>query len=1107
MISRVVVTYLIAGCLRTVWGQQNECVTLAVPTICRLNSQLCFDADINTASSSTCQCPSYLGFQNAATPCTQTAACGGTTTCSAANQACLPDTTGGTGFECGCIYPDYCASTLNAAATPRRDECIVQCPGCADTGNGVGNLCNVGGQVCVDPDHTATTNYRCECPYPSTGTAGAQALATCTHAGSECDAGTPLNSVTCTSQGQKCIDITVGNIANDWKCVCLTSSQQSVMSAVADCQIDECTARCQSCAWKNGIFSNGGGNVCQRFGQFCVDPNKSSTSLNDWYCTCPQGSSATAAPIQEPLFCIPTATTDDCRTATNGIFLQRCPAGQYCVDPTPATTNGDWECRCLPPSSGTAVAGAAATCVLNECMQENKGLRCLAIGQTCTEVGTNPSTAAHYDDWSCNCVAPMTGTGAQTEATCTMTGGGAAGDCDVAGWQCTNVGRACTANGPVCACPAPLVLTAGVCVLDECTMFGSICTGLGQLCTDPIQTIESMNDWYCSCTPPAYGERVGNYVRGWSCLLDECNSVCDTCPQNTTNGTHLCHSFGQTCSEGSQSVDYDWVCACSGDVNVITGTATNGTANCSLPNPSTSECVQRENVMTCGAKKQACVDPSAAADDVTCACVVGTANTATPPSCDLDECADTTALPFTTCAAAGQTCSDPNPDVSSMGDWTCSCMSPRVGTNTAAAATNCDVYDECLVVAKRDICLNAGQICVDIMKTDAVIGDWQCQCPHDTTQFTVAAAATCTYAGAQCLANSANCGAAKYCNDITGPPASYECLCPNPYTAVSSMAATPLCTFDECMAGTAANTRCATAGQTCVDTDTAITAMNTWECRCVAPQVGSKPADVATCVLDECTQTPNIKCPLISQVCSDPNTYVLNTWICIQNISHPLDECTENSNVNNDTCAAANQTCVDPNTNATSTDDWACFCLGLNNAVTTISNVGGVVASCPSPTAAPDTAAPPTPTPVTTVLDECAASPCGSQTCNDPVKTTASLNDFICSCTNVPQANSNAGSPATCDECADSTTNVSRCGAVSVTCTDPNPTDASLNDYVCSCPTGGNSVGTVCTVNECTANPCGNLQTCTENSLQITGDYRCECFGLWKIGGSVEGMF
>eukprot|EP01064_Diplonema_japonicum_P033056 TRINITY_DN6426_c0_g1_i1.p2 TRINITY_DN6426_c0_g1~~TRINITY_DN6426_c0_g1_i1.p2 ORF type:complete len:288 (+),score=95.70 TRINITY_DN6426_c0_g1_i1:1997-2860(+) len=139
--------------------------------------------------------------------------------------------------------------------------------------------------------------------------------------------------------------------------------------------------------------------------------------------------------------------------------------------------------------------------------------------------------------------------------------------------------------------------------------------------------------------------------------------------------------------------------------------------------------------------------------------------------------------------------------------------------------------------------------------------------------------------------------------------------------------------------------------------------------------------------------------------------------------------------------------------------------------------------------------------------DECTTNPCGAgQGCNDP--NLLKNGDFECSCP-FGTAHNIGGPVAKCDECE-----VGNLGSpcawaghpeVTETCSDPNPTVDSLNDFVCTCPNGITKVGGAAeceTTGECKNSPCGDFQVCSDPDVNKDGDYMCTCsVGEGKMTG------
>ena len=139
--------------------------------------------------------------------------------------------------------------------------------------------------------------------------------------------------------------------------------------------------------------------------------------------------------------------------------------------------------------------------------------------------------------------------------------------------------------------------------------------------------------------------------------------------------------------------------------------------------------------------------------------------------------------------------------------------------------------------------------------------------------------------------------------------------------------------------------------------------------------------------------------------------------------------------------------------------------------------------------------------------DECEALPCGmDQTCVDPELTSASLKDFVCTCTNGVTA---TGAAATCekDECA---ATPAPCGT-GQTCNDPSKAANKLHDFTCTCD-ADTTISTTdgpatCDKDECKATPCGTGQTCNDpaQSASSLKDFVCTCTnGVKATGAAAE---
>eukprot|EP01059_Diplonema_ambulator_P014179 TRINITY_DN2502_c0_g1_i2.p1 TRINITY_DN2502_c0_g1~~TRINITY_DN2502_c0_g1_i2.p1 ORF type:complete len:4005 (+),score=573.78 TRINITY_DN2502_c0_g1_i2:787-12801(+) len=1079
----------------------DECI--ANQATCASVGQQCKDPNTSPASQNdwTCNCVAPATGSPAtvsAATCTNTGECAtNANTCTAAGQSCNdPDPMTANDWQCECLSPETGTPGVMKAATCSLDECVANAATCATgqtcndpdqstKGNwvctcnapstGTGNqapasckldecltnaaTCTTAGQTCSDPNTSpsSTGDWVCNCVAPATGTATAKA-ATCTQVG-EC----ATNAMTCIAAGQSCDDPDT-TMTGDWTCNCIAPASGTATAMVATCIIDECVA--------NGATCTGASPP-----QTCTDPDKSPTSLDDWICGCvaPQSGSANAKVatctyvsdcVANVLTCTAAGQTcndpdlmvadnwecicpmpstgsavmmpavcrlDEC--TTNGVVCTYRP-NQTCNDPDP-TVMGDWVCECTAPATGTGMQ-AAAICVYDECTANEK--TCTAVAQTCNDPDTS---AASTGDWTCNCVAPATGApGIATVATCTQVG-----ECVANANTCTSAGQNCddpstnVTGDWTCNCLAPMTgsatAKAATCKLDECIANGATCP-TGQTCKDPDQTKD--NDWECQCDAPTTGTGMQAAA---ACMLDECIANAKTCT-----------SQGQTCNDTDKSVNSvaDWACNC---VAPATGTAIALPATCTQ----VGECVA--NSMTCAAAGQSCDDPDVSiAGDWTCNCVAPKTGSATTmvATCLLDEC-----LVNSGTCSANQTCKDPDTSVSD--NWVCECDAPYTGSAVAMAAA-CQI-DECLINAMT--CTSASQTCDDPDKS--VSDDWTCTCVAPATGSATAMAAACTVD--ECIANGATCPSGQSCNDPDFTVDNdWTCDCDAPSTgSAQGMAAT--CRLDECVN----NTVCSAAAQTCDDPDKTIP--GDWTCNCVSPATGSGTGMVATCMqVGDCVANA-LTCTVAGQTCDDPNMAVAGDWTC--NCLAPstgkatakvakciLDECT----INNATCPMG-QTCNDPDT--TVDNDWTCDC----DAPTT-GTARGAAATC--------------------IQDECVASlstcAAAGQTCNDPDTSVGSLGDWTCDCV-APATGSATAGVATCTQVGECVANAMTCIAAGQSCDDPstNVTD----DWTCNCvtPATGSATASVanCTVDECIVNgvTCSMGQTCKDPDFTVDNDWECKC--------------
>ena len=1132
---------------------------------CLLAGQQCIDPNYNVMGDWSCNCVgSGTGSQvGGAATCTWTGECQASNAiCSGVNQQGCEDPDPMTAGDVRCIcVPPYTTVSLTpggvTAAVCTLNECNYK---------SVYETCANAGQLCQDPSTsvTSTNDWTCSCVAPSTGT-GQQVAATCVEVG-ECQA----NSMTCTAAGQTCDDPSTTTV-NDWQCKCVapaTGLAQTV--GVASCILNECTATCPSCANSgNGNSCAAMGQTCEDpntsssslsdwscvvdecntipcgAAQNCNDRNKAPTSLGDYECSCKAPQTGTQAGG------LATCLLDECNEPSKGGVCSG--AGQSCSD---SAGLNNWECACLPPSfSMTSGKQAAATCTWSGGCGGGNSDTCTNVGQSCFSVGMA---------FQCLCVAPEQGTAmAGAPATCTLD------ECTAVCPTCadqTGSGNSCTLASQTCTDPDK---SAGVksdwfCVLDECTTQGAVCSTASpvQTCTDPNPNANSLGDWSCSCTV-GMGSQVGGVA---SCVVDECvaNSATCTAGGQTCNepnpsvsgdwecvcmapavGTQVggiatcandecavamnsvtCTTAGQRCNDPNPANAGDWQCEC---VAPATGTATAGmAATCTQ----VGECIA--NAATCTAASQSCNDPDPMVDmNWQCICIVpatGTPTTMGVATCQTDECS--IAANSMICTQAGQLCEDT--DKTTIDTWECVCNAPFINRATRLVAT-CSL-DECL--ANAATCTAAGQECGDPDLT--VAGDWQCKCIAPATGAPVTMmAAVCMQTG-ECatMANEVICtNAGQACEDpdpmATGD---WVCKCIAPEMGANGMNAAATCTVDECTISSVLAI-CTNAGQTCEDNDASV--RGDWECVCAMPSTTRATALAATCRYDECTDMAKaMVCTAGTQTCNDPDQSVADNWQCecvlpksgtsttMALASCTLDECVTQGS----TCANAGQNCNDPD--QTVADDWQCECImpatGMSTTMmpATCTQVGECIANGPTCTAAgqncvdpnmmmtvgdwqceciaPQTGASVTMGVATCTLDECTvminSQTCttAGQVCDDADKNT--LDSWECVC-NAPFTNRATKQAATCslDECV---ANIGTCTAAGQNCNDLDLTVA--GDWQCECvaPATGAPVTMMAAVcmqtGECAtmANEviCTNTgQACEDPDPMATGDWVCKC--------------
>eukprot|EP00755_Sulcionema_specki_P017122 Sspe_Gene.63654::Locus_36747_Transcript_2_2_Confidence_0.667_Length_6369::g.63654::m.63654 len=807
----------------------------------------------------------------------------------------------------------------------------------------------------------------------------------------------------------------------------------------------------------------------------CTDPN--TTRSGDWECTClPPGVGMAIASVAN-------CTFDEC-----SVNASVCGAGQTCLDPFPYPHMlGDFACKCDGSSEYAVARPASCSLAQDECANNTL---CRASGQHCVDLNTSVG-----GDWECQCPAGSYGTPGRP-ATCHVD------ECVVYNATCRVFGQVChdpntTKHGDwQCHCLRPYSGvgngTAAVCHFDECTLHNQTCVSVQQRCED--WNTATLGDWGCSCIPPLKGAAV---LSPATCRVDECTIYGATC-----TAPSQCHDANHTALG-------DWECRCP---TPLQGVAVGGPVTCTL-----DEC----NVVgVCQSAGQQCHDPdTAVTDNWECRC--------TPPAtgvavgkvavCTLDECLQQS-------CPANQTCRDPHPFPHVLGDWICSCPLPAVTVGSACHVDECLNNTVCTLPAQchdpnmtvvgdwscvcqhpytgsavqadvRDCRLDecrtqttcgvAGQRCVD--PDQLVAGDWACECIEGVGKA-VGAPATCVVD--ECVNNTVCSSAGQLCHDPL-PHAlalnDWVCRCPaGDGTATTAVAVE--CILNEC---TANGSTCG-SGQTCHDRNISANSLHDWECRCLPPAVGVQTNGSAVCLLDECTITHT--CSLHSQRCVDANTsqHSVGDWHCeciapaVGNSSKTspaqclVDECLVNGSV----CTAVGQTCRD--SDHSTTGNWVCECPPPSQGL----RVAAPVAQC--------------------TTDECTANGAtcstANQSCHDP--NTTATGDWVCRC-RPPFTGEMRGGTATCefDECHPTpafpgpTAPMANCTSAGQRCVDTDLT--TLSTWECHCPppfTGPprQHGPTTCTLDECVlysnSTPCpAPQQRCHDPSHVMRDDWGCNC--------------
>ena len=1092
----------------------DECIEHA--KVCASSGQLCEDPNTSLASRFDwrCQCvePAVGSARARPAACVYERECQQhALTCTSAGQTCSDTSDNSDSWECVCLTPATGRATTRSASCyysecsemsqvctdhdqtcedPNSDpnslgDWLCRCTGGESVGSRVGGVatciqdeciqygttCTSVGQLCKDYDTSPSSlgDWHCECVSPATGTRQ-EAAATCTYSGT-----CTVESSICTNAGQSCRDETSGGFS----CNCLWPQTGSENSGPATCWLDECDIHADTCLSK---------------GQECVDTNTDTGSLDTWVCQCKgSGSGSAKAGVASCTF------EGEC-----ALRSQICTvAGQTCVDPS-QSSDGDWECLCVPPYTGTATGGVAV-CVLDECNQYGHictkagqrctdpdtratakddwtctcigsaasgsavakvavcthnecnamGGECTSKGQLCEDPDQSPSST---DDWRCLCVAPATGQRSRAAATCAHVGECVRFEhvCSAAGQSCTDT-ETSTAGDWECNCLKPYVGTArgraAVCKVDECVLHGSVCRDAGQICRDPS---DSMGDWTCDCVLPSTGQGIQEVA---VCVYQgECKTHASTCS-----------AVGQACADPDTTRAQDWQCICP---SPLVGVMTAGVAVCKL-----DECLLYS--ATCTGAGQLCHDPNtnpSSTDDWQCSCTESASGFATASSAQCfhhGECS----IHHSTCTSVGQACYDPNP--SKNGDWECICVAPQNGKGLQRAA-HC-TQDECTQFGS--ICSVAVQSCVDPNISPTSVGDWECRCLGSSTGAAVATAAVCQFTdmcvqtGHVCHSEGQACVAASSTRSTD-----WHCECVPPYSGRRFMGKAT-CTLDEC---TAHGAICSNRGQICQDPNTSPDSIGDWTCECVPPATGSARAEVASCVFSGECITQSSVCTSSGQTCQDPQEAKTNDWQCVcvapsvgvatgKAATCEIDECIQHGDI----CQSVGQLCHDPNPLGSNLGDWMCRCVGSSATGTSV----GKAATC--------------------VLDECATSGqvclTVGQECHDPNIDPESTGDWVCWCPNTSPKQQQQAGVATCTNyegmCSSQGTICSTAGQY---CSD----EVNATTWSCHCPDphmgNASSEAATCTYDECETH--GDVcemanQRCVDKKTDIssTGDWSCVC--------------
>ena len=435
------------------------------------------------------------------------------------------------------------------------------------------------------------------------------------------------------------------------------------------------------------------------------------------------------------------------------------------------------------------------------------------------------------------------------------------------------------------------------------------------------------------------------------------------------------------------------------------------------------------------------------------------------------------ASPPTTDECAASPCGDDqnckDTDQTAANDYTCTCKADT-SISVVGKPSVCTT-DECSTTPCA-----SGQTCQDTAQGAKSLNDFVCTCDSDRTITNTGGSATCVKD--ECGNDPCDrANTQQTCTDPNTSPTSlgdYTCACANGVTAKGGKAT---CDSDECTAKPCGS------GQTCVDMNTAADKKKDFVCTCDSDSSITNTGASATCIKDECGKDPCDRANT-QQTCTDPTPSAtsLNDYICTcengvtatgGKATCEVDECTSSP-------CGSGQTCVDGNKAANKQDDFVCTC--DNDMVT--KRIGGAVVAC--------------------VVDECAGTPgpCGTQTCKDVQQGAAQLDDYVCSCA-APSTTTATGKVAICATGSNDECTTTPCGT-GQTCVDPDQTDASRDDYVCTCTLGSGTATAKpasCVLNECDTSPCTGGQTCTDpdTSTTMLKDFTCACTA--PLSGSAVG--